>query len=93
MVARFSVHVEIGPGSHRASYAMGIGSFPGVKRSGRDADHPPHLVPKLKKMYSYTTTPPLGHRGLFYGELYIHIESEKLDGQSIGIFDLYAKTD
>jgi len=23
--------------------------FPGVKRPGRDVDHPPHLVPRLKK--------------------------------------------
>ena len=25
------------------------GSFPGVKRPGRDFDHPPHVAPKLKK--------------------------------------------
>jgi hypothetical protein len=24
-------------------------SFPGVKRPGRGVDHPPHLVPRLKK--------------------------------------------
>jgi hypothetical protein len=28
----------------------------------------PHLVPRLKKEYSYTFTPPLGLRGLFEGE-------------------------
>jgi hypothetical protein len=28
---------------------MGTGSFPGVKRPGRDVDHPPHLDPMLKK--------------------------------------------
>ena len=28
-------------GAHPASYTMGTGSFPGVKRSGRGADHPP----------------------------------------------------
>jgi hypothetical protein len=27
-------------------------------------------VPGLKKEYSYISTPPLGLRGLFYGELY-----------------------
>ena len=32
--ARFSAPVQTGPGSHSASYAMGTGSFPGVK-SGR----------------------------------------------------------
>jgi hypothetical protein len=36
------------------------GLFPGVKRPGHGGDHPPHLVPKLKKEYSYTSTPPLG---------------------------------
>jgi len=28
---------------------MGTGSFPGVKRPGRGVDHPPHLLPELKK--------------------------------------------
>jgi hypothetical protein len=39
--------------------------FPGVKRPERGVDHPPHLAPRLKKEYSYTSTPPLGLRGLF----------------------------
>jgi hypothetical protein len=39
--ARFFVHVQIGPGAHPASCTMGTGSFPGVKRPGRGADHPP----------------------------------------------------
>jgi len=38
--------------------------FAGVKRQGCD-DHPPHLAPRLKKGESYTSTPPLGLRGLF----------------------------
>jgi hypothetical protein len=37
---RFFVHVQTGPGAHPASGKMGIGFFPGVKRSGRGADHP-----------------------------------------------------
>jgi len=32
-----------------ASYTMGIGSFPAVKRPGRGVDHPPKLAPRLKK--------------------------------------------
>jgi len=28
---------------------MDTGSFPGVKRPGSGADHPPHLGPRLKK--------------------------------------------
>ena len=61
-----------GPGAHPASYTMGIGSFPGVKRQRRGVDHPPHLAPRLKKEQSYTSAPPLSLRGLFYGELYLY---------------------
>jgi DNA-binding sugar fermentation-stimulating protein len=39
--ARFFAHVQIDPGTHLASYTMGTGSFPGVKRPGRGADYPP----------------------------------------------------
>jgi len=35
--------------------------FPG----GKAATHPPHLASRFKKVYSYTSTPPLGLRGLF----------------------------
>ena len=38
--ARFSAPVRTGPGAHPASYTMGTGSFPGVKRPGRGVDHP-----------------------------------------------------
>ena len=37
--ARFSAHFQTGPGAHPASYAMGTGSYPGVKRPRRDFDH------------------------------------------------------
>ena len=47
--ARFSAPVQDGPGAHPASYTMGTGSFPGLKRPGRDFDHPPHLAPRLRK--------------------------------------------
>ena len=36
-----SATVQTGPGAHPASYTMGTWSFPGVKRPGRGADHPP----------------------------------------------------
>jgi hypothetical protein len=48
-------------------------SFPGAKRPGRGVDHPPHLAPRLKKEQSYTSTPPLGLRGVLYGELYLYL--------------------
>ena len=38
---RFSAPVQTGPGTYPASYTMGTGSFPGVKRPGRGVDHPP----------------------------------------------------
>jgi len=44
---------------------MGTGSFLGVMRPGRDADHPSHLAPRLMKQQSYTSTSPLRLRGLF----------------------------
>jgi hypothetical protein len=39
--ARLSAPVQTGPGAYPASCIMGTGSFPGVKRPGRGADHPP----------------------------------------------------
>ena len=48
----------------------------GVKRLVRGVDHPPpHLGPRLKKEYSYTSTPLVGLRGLFWGELYMFFNS------------------
>jgi len=67
--ARFSATVQTVPGAQPTYHTMGTGSFPGVKWPGRGVDHPPHLVPRLKKEKSYTTTPPLGLRGLLQGEL------------------------
>jgi hypothetical protein len=37
--ARFSAPVQTGPGGHPASYTVSTGSFTGVKRPRRDADH------------------------------------------------------
>jgi hypothetical protein len=43
----------------------------------------PHLPPRLKKEYSYTSTPPLGLRGRLWGELYLYhgqkIEEDTVD--------------
>ena len=64
--ARYSAPVHTGPGGPPSLLYNGyLYSFSGVKRPGRGLDHPPHLVPRLKKEYSYTSTPPLGLRGLF----------------------------
>jgi hypothetical protein len=47
--ARFFVHVQTGPGAHPASCTMGTGSFPGVKRPGGGADHPPPSSAEVRK--------------------------------------------
>ena len=74
MAARFSAPVVTGSEAHSASYTMGAGSSPVVKWLGRGVDHPsPPLAPRLKKEYSYTSTPSLGLRGLFEGELYLYL--------------------
>jgi hypothetical protein len=63
-VPRFSAPVQTGPGAHPASYKMGTGSFPGLKRPGRGVDHPNHIATRLKKEESYTSTALLGLRRL-----------------------------
>ena len=45
---RFSAPVQTCPVTYPASYTLGTGSFPGVKRPGRGIDHPPHLLQRLK---------------------------------------------
>jgi hypothetical protein len=47
--AKLSAPVQTDPGDNPASYTMVTGSFPGVKWSGRGADHPPHLAPSSKE--------------------------------------------
>jgi hypothetical protein len=41
MGVTFPAPAQTGLGAHPASYTMGTGSFPGVKRPGRGVDHPP----------------------------------------------------
>ena len=49
---------QTGPGAHPASYTMGNGSFPGVKRPGRGVDHTPPSsggVKEIVELYLYFT--------------------------------------
>jgi hypothetical protein len=55
--ARFFAPVQTGPGAHPASCTMGTGSFPGVKRPGRDADHLPPCSAEVTKGKSCTYCP------------------------------------
>jgi len=47
--AKFSAPVQTGPGAHPASYRMGTGSFPWVKRPGRGVDHLPPSTAEVKE--------------------------------------------
>jgi hypothetical protein len=67
--ARFSAPVQTGPEAH----AMGTGSFPGVKRPGRDADRTPHSSAEVKNRVELTSTLPKGLCGLWKGDTYLHI--------------------
>jgi hypothetical protein len=50
--------VQTGSRFHPTSYKMDTGgSFPGVKRQGREVDHSPPTSAEVKKMWNYTSTP------------------------------------
>ena len=57
--------IQTGPEDHPASCTMGIGSFfPGVKRPGRDVDHPPPSRVEVKervKLYLHLVPVPTWH--------------------------------
>jgi hypothetical protein len=59
--ARFFAHIQTGPGAHSAFCTVGTGSFPGAKRPGRGADHPPLLVPRLRMGRAIPLPPLQGH--------------------------------
>ena len=59
--ARFSAPVQTGPVAYPASYTIGTWSFPGVKRPGRGADHPPPSKCRgheRVELYLYSTSGP-----------------------------------
>ena len=62
--------VQTGPGAHPASCTMDTGSFLGVERPGRAADHSPPCSTAVIEEYSYTSTHPLGHTGPVTGSFY-----------------------
>jgi hypothetical protein len=66
---RFSVTFQTDAEVHPDSNTISTGSFPKVKRPRRGADRQLHLALQLKKEESYTSSPPLELRDLFYGEL------------------------
>jgi hypothetical protein len=70
MGTRFFALVQTGLWVSPASFTMGIGSFPGLKRPGHGVDHPPLLGPRLKKEVNFTFTFTLlikGYASLLFG--------------------------
>ena len=60
-VARFSAPVQTDPGAHPASYRMGTGSFPGVKRPVRGVDQTPPSNAEAEErveLYLYSPSGP-----------------------------------
>jgi hypothetical protein len=85
--ARFSAPVQTGLGAHPVSCTMGTGSFPGVKRPGRGADHPPLSKRRGHErvgLYLYSPSglswPVIGRNLPFYvtRRILFHFETVKL---------------
>jgi len=70
--ARFSALVQTVPGSRPASYTMGTGSFPVLKRPGRGVAYPPSRaeVKESVELYLYSTSGPSWP---VLGDLYLYI--------------------
>jgi hypothetical protein len=56
----------LGPTQTPVQWVLGLCT--GVKLPGRGVDHSPHLEPRSKKEWSYTSTPPLVLRVLLQGK-------------------------
>ena len=72
MRERFSASVQTGPGVHPVSYTMDTGFFPGVKRPGRGADHPPPSNAEVEvRVELYICSPSEPSWPVIRGELYV----------------------
>ena len=63
-------HCPDRPRAHPASCRMGTECFPGVKRPGREIDHPLPTSVQLKKEQSYTSTTLLCLHGMLQGFIF-----------------------
>jgi hypothetical protein len=52
----------------------------------------PNLVPRLKKEYSYTSTPPLRLHGLLQGDLYLYLFTYALHHEGLQLQELLTFT-
>jgi hypothetical protein len=65
--ARFSSHVETCHGAKPAFYTKGTGLFPGVKRTGRDVDHPaPFSVEGNERVELQNCILPTSYKGCLW---------------------------
>jgi hypothetical protein len=87
--ARFSAPVQTGPGAHPASYTMGTGSFPGVKRPGRGVDYPPPSRAEVKERVELYLYYPPGPLWPVIGELYLYLYHCKSNCMKTGISVYY----
>jgi hypothetical protein len=58
---RTSLPIQFDPGAHPASYTMGTGLFPGLKRPERAINHPPPFSAEVKEivdLYLYSSSVP-----------------------------------
>jgi hypothetical protein len=62
---RFSAPVQTGPGAHPASCTMDTGSFSGIKRPGRGANHPTPISAKANERVTLYLYSPLGLKSLY----------------------------
>ena len=73
MGARYPASVDTGPGAQTASYTMGTGSFPGVKRPGRGVNHqPPSSAEVMERVELYLYSPS-GSSWPFHGRTWLAV--------------------
>jgi len=67
---------------------IGTGSLSGGNAAEAWRWPPTNLTPRLKKEYSYTTTPPLGRHGVFYDEFYLsHLKNKTFFSSMHNVFE------
>jgi hypothetical protein len=71
--ARFAAPVQNGPEAQLYSHTMGTGSFPGLKRPGRGANHSPPSNAGVKATVNALFYFSLNLHDLIYGELCLNI--------------------
>jgi hypothetical protein len=68
--------VQTGSGAHPAYYLTDTrGFFPGVKRSGREADHSSPSSANVKNAWSYISTPPIRLQGVVCSVKTKHVDN------------------